>query len=294
MKVLIVGYFTECSKERIINSFPPEWEICIVEPGEEIEYISSCEILIPEHIMVDAKLLEKAKKLRLVQTGAGFDNVDIEACTNKHIWAANAAGVNAVAVAEHTLAFLLEFYKNIAYLDACMKQNLDEKLLSYTGAEVAGKVIGIIGLGAIGRRVAKYCHALDMETIAYDINSDVSCEDYIKKVGLEELIIRSDVVTTHIFLNEQTRGMINQNVFRKMKNSALYINTARGGIVVEEDLINAIKQGEIGGACLDVFEKEPLESNSELRQLKKVILTPHTAGMPDGLKFHKARYAFFL
>lgn len=292
MKVLIVGYYTEDTVSRIREVFPGEWEVTAVRPGKEKDHIQDTDILIPEHIKVDEELLGRAARLKLVQTGAGYDNVDIEACTRHGVRAANAAGVNADAVAEHTFAMILGYYKNLPFLDTFMKQRRDEKLLYYNGAELKGRTIGIIGLGAIGRRVAAYCNAMGIHVLGYDPFVK-ECADYITLSSLEELLKTSDIITVHVYLNEETRHMFSRETFEKMKNTALLVNTARGGIVCQEDLIEALKTGQIGGACLDVFEEEPLPVESELRDLPNVILTPHTAGMPDGLKFHKTRYEFF-
>lgn len=292
MKVLIVGYYTEDTVSRIREVFPREWEVTAVQPGEEKDHIQDTDILIPEHIKVDEELLGRAGRLKLVQTGAGYDNVDIEACTRHGVKAANAAGVNADAVAEHTFAMILGYYKNLPFLDTFMKQRRDEKLLYYNGAELKGRTIGIIGLGAIGRRVAAYCNAMGIHVLGYDPFVK-ECADYITLSSLEELLKTSDIITVHVYLNEETRHMFSRETFEKMKNTALLVNTARGGIVCQEDLIEALKTGQIGGAYLDVFEEEPLPVESELRDLPNVILTPHTAGMPDGLKFHKTRYEFF-
>lgn len=292
MKVLIVGYYTEDTVSRIREVFPREWEVTAVQPGEEKDHIQDTDILIPEHIKVDEELLGRAARLKLVQTGAGYDNVDIEACTRYGVRAANAAGVNADAVAEHTFAMILGYYKNLPFLDTFMKQRRDEKLLYYNGAELKGRTIGIIGLGAIGRRVAAYCNAMGIHVLGYDPFVK-ECADYITLSSLEELLKTSDIITVHVYLNEETRHMFSRETFEKMKNTALLVNTARGGIVCQEDLIEALKTGQIGGACLDVFEEEPLPVESELRDLPNVILTPHTAGMPEGLKFHKTRYEFF-
>ena len=292
MKVLIVGYYTEDTVSRIREVFPREWEVTAVQPGEEKDHIQDTDILIPEHIKVDEELLGRAARLKLVQTGAGYDNVDIEACTRHGVRAANAAGVNADAVAEHTFAMILGYYKNLPFLDTFMKQRRDEKLLYYNGAELKGRTIGIIGLGAIGRRVAAYCNAMGIHVLGYDPFVK-ECADYITLSSLEELLKTSDIITVHVYLNEETRHMFSRETFEKMKNTALLVNTARGGIVCQEDLIEALKTGQIGGACLDVFEEEPLPVESELRDLPNVILMPHTAGMPEGLKFHKTRYEFF-
>lgn len=295
MKILIVGYFSETSKSNIARYFPQDWNVVIVPPGEEmLHHIEDCQVIIPEHIKVDHSLLSAAKKLKLVQTGAGFDNVDVPACTQLGIWVANAAGVNAQAVAEHVMAQILSFYKNIPFLDSFMKNKMDENQLDYTGSELKGKTIGIIGLGAIGKKVAAFCKVFDLNVLAYARHANVQSDDFVKMTDFDTLVNTSDIVSVHIPLNRQTKQLINKAVFKKMKNTTLFINTARGGIVNERDLIVALKNGDIAGACLDVFESEPLPMDSELRNLGNVILTPHTAGMPDGRKFHKNRYDFFI
>jgi D-3-phosphoglycerate dehydrogenase len=295
MKILIVGYFTETSKSNIARHFPEYGDIVIVPPGKEmLHHLEDCQVIIPERIKVDHSLLYRAKKLKLVQTGAGFDHIDIDACTQLGIWAANAAGVNAQAVAEHVMALILSYYKNIPFLDAFMKNRMDENHLNYTGSELKGKTIGIIGLGAIGKKVAEFCRVFDMNVLAYARNAAVGSEGFVKMTDFDSLVSASDIVSVHIPLDQQTKQLINKAVFKKMKNTALFINTARGGIVNERDLTDALKNRDISGACLDVFESEPLPTDSELRNLGNVILTPHTAGMPDGLKFHKKRYDFFV
>lgn len=295
MKILIVGYFTKNSITNIIRHFPDEWEVVIVPPGEEMLYhLNDCQIIIPEHIKVDSNLLSNASKLKLVQTGAGYDNVDIDACTKAGIWVANAAGVNAQAVAEHVMALILSYYKNIPFLDDFMKNRMDENQLNYTGSELRGKTIGIIGLGSVGKKVAEFCRVFDMNVLGYTRNEAVHSDNFVKMTDFDTLVSVSDIVSVHVSLNQQTRHLIDKDVFKKMKNTALFINTARGGIVNERDLIDALINKDISGACLDVFESEPLPITSELRNLSNVILTPHTAGMPDGLKFHKKRYEFFV
>ncbi|WP_433581058.1 NAD(P)-dependent oxidoreductase [Paenibacillus amylolyticus] len=295
MKILIVGYFSETSKSNIARCFPQDWNVVIVPPGKEmLHHIEDCQVIIPEHIKVDHSLLSNAKKLKLVQTGAGFDNVDVPACTQLGIWVANAAGVNAQAVAEHVMALILSYYKNIPILDTFMKNKMDENQLDYTGSELKGKTIGIIGLGAIGKKVAAFCRVFDMNVLAYARNATVQSDGFVKMTDFDTLVSTSDIVSVHVPLNEQTKQLINKTAFKKMKNTSLFINTARGGIINERDLIDALKNGDISGACLDVFESEPLPIDSELRNLGNVILTPHTAGMPDGRKFHKTRYDFFI
>ncbi len=295
MKILIVGHFNESSKSNIVRYFPQNWNVVIVPPGKEmLHHVEDCQVIIPEHIKVDHSLLSIAKNLKLVQTGAGFDNVDIPACTQRGIWVANAAGVNAQAVAEHVMALILSYYKNIPFFDAFMKNRMDENQLDYTGSELEGKTVGIIGFGAIGKKVAAFCQVFDMKVLGYKRNPVPGADDCVKMTDFDTLVSTSDIISVHLPLNPQTKQLINKTTFQKMKNTALFINTARGGIVNEQDLIEALKNGDIAGACLDVFESEPLPLDSELRNLGNVILTPHTAGMPDGRKFHKKRYDFFV
>ncbi|WP_172200122.1 NAD(P)-dependent oxidoreductase [Saccharibacillus qingshengii] len=295
MKILIVGYFSEVSQSTLVKYFPQDWNVVIVPPGNEmLDHIADCHVIIPEPIQVDHSLLSRAPKLKLVQTGAGFDNVDVPACTQLGIWVANAAGVNAQAVAEHVMALILSYYKNIPFLDRFMKNREDESRLDYTGSELEGQTIGIIGLGAIGKKVAAFCNVFDMKVQAYGKTGAVQPDDLAQRTDLDTLLSTSDIISVHLPLNEQTKRLIDKKAFKKMKKNALFINTARGGIVDEQDLIHALKNGDIAGACLDVFESEPLSLDSELRHLNNVILTPHTAGMPDGRKFHRKRYDFFI
>lgn len=295
MKILIVGHFSGTSKATVTRHFPENWDVVIVPPGEEVlHHLNDCQVLIPEHLKVDHSLLSAAPHLKLVQTGAGYDNVDVDACTTLGIWAANAAGVNAQAVADHVLALLLSYYKNIPFLDAFLKNKLDENQLNYTGSELAGKTIGIVGLGAIGKKVAAFCNAFDMNVLACARNPAVTSDGSATITDFDTLVSTADIISVHVPLTQQTKQLFNKAVFQKMKQTALFINTARGGIVKESDLIDALKNRDILGACLDVFESEPLPMNSELRTLDNVILTPHTAGLPDGRKFHKKRYDFFI
>ena len=276
--------------QRIQGIFPDEWKISVLPP-EKINITSiEADVIIPEHIMIDEPFLDRVKHLKLIQTGAGFDNVNIEACTERRVWVANAAGINALAVAEHVFSFILCWYKNIVHLDEMLKQG--EYSVNYIGSELSGKVIGIIGLGNVGTEVARIANTFNMKVLAYDIRT-LKISNHIEFVDFITLLKQSDIVTLHIRLNNQTRHMISQKELSLMKENAFFINTSRGPIVDENALIKSLQVKEIGGAGIDVFETEPLSENSPFRRLKNVILTPHTAGRPDGLKFHQKRYEFF-
>lgn len=293
MKIVIIGNFPDAAKEQIKNRFPEDWEVKFLLSHESaVEELKDADVLIPEHIKVNADLLEKAPRLKLIQTGAGFDNVNLEDCTKYGIQVCNASGVNANAVAEHVMAFILCWYKNINYLDSYLKSHLDERDLNYNGAELSEKTIGIIGLGNVGKKVAEYCNAFHMKVLGYSHKPfDIAG---VQQKDLDGLYQESDIVSIHIPLNESTRHMIDYHVFKKMKSDAVLINTSRGAVINQEQLTLALMQGSIGGACLDVYEDEPLDMDNPLRDLKNVILTPHTAGLPDGVKYHKKRYDFFI
>ena len=291
MKVVITGTYPEITKKKMEESFPKEWNIRVVLPEEVEHELSTADVLIPEHIQVNSDLLKKAPKLKLVQTGVGYDNVSIKDCTEYGVQVCNAAGVNTVAVAEHVMAYILCWYKNIIYLDDYMKSHKTEVELNYFGSELVGKTIGIVGLGNVGKTVAKYCNAFGMRVVGYS-HSEFRI-DAVESLPLDELYRESDIVSIHVPLNKNTRHMVGKAEFQKMKRSSVLINTSRGAVVDELQLVAAIQDGEIGGACLDVYEDEPLSQISPLRNLNHVILTPHTAGLPDGVKYHKKRYDFF-
>ena len=292
MKVVIIGFFPDAAKDRILESFPSAWNVRIVMPDEAEQELTDADVLIPEHIRIDDDLLQKAPKLKLVQTGAGYDNVDLCACTMHGVQVCNAAGVNANAVAEHVMAFILCWYKNIVKLDRFLKMDSDEGGLSYCGAELAEKTIGLVGFGHVGKKVAEYCNAFHMNVLVCSRKPTGAAG--IEQRDLDSLVRDSDIVSLHVSLNESTRHMINADVLAKMKADAVLINTSRGGVIDEPQLLHVLEKGLIGGACLDVFEDEPLHLDHPFRSLENVILTPHTAGLPDGVKYHRKRYEFFV
>ena len=292
MNVVIAGVFPQSSRERIAACFPAGWQLRIVEPAELPRELADAEVLIPEHVPVDAALLEKAPKLRLVQTGAGYDNVDLAACTARAGQVCSAPNVNADAVAEHVMAFLLCWYKNILPLDRFLKSRAPESELFYVGAELSEKTIGIVGMGNVGKKLAACCGAFHMRVLGCSRHPFTL--EGVEPRDLTDLCRESDVISLHVPLTADTRHLIGAEALGLMKPDALLINTARGAVIDEAALVEALRQRRIGGACLDVFEDEPLPVDSPLRELENVILTPHTAGLPDGVKFHKKRCAYFI
>ncbi len=289
MKVIIFRKAPETIKQLIIGQFPLQWQVMVLGIDEITTELIDADAIIPEGEPVDAVFLDRAQNLKLVQTGAGYDNVNIEECTLRKIHVANAAGVNARAVAEHVLAFILCWCKNMARLDRVIKSGKWD--FEYIGGELSGKTIGIVGLGNIGKEVARLAAAFDMKVLGYHrhpIDSDLDFES----TDFETLLRRSDIVSVNVRLTPKTRHLIGQRQLELMKNDAFFINTARGAVVDETALVEALRNGKIAGAGLDVFENEPLPVNSPLRQFNNVILTPHMASEPDALYFHAKRFKF--
>ena len=270
--------------------FPKDWEILTVSADEFENAIADAEVIIPEGTAINRRVLALAPGLKFIQAGAGYDNIDIDACTERGIYVANAAGVNARAVAEHVFAFILVWYKNIIALDGALKRG--EFSVDYTGSELSEKVIGVVGLGNIGREVCRLAAAFHMKVFGYHHRRTETVPD-TDVVELHTLLGQSDIITMHVALNNQTHHLIGQKEFELMKEDVFFINTSRGGVVDEATLIESLRKKKIGGAGLDVFETEPLPEESPLRKLNNVILSPHNAGEPDGLFFHKKRFQFF-
>ncbi len=290
MKVVVFGDFSEDARHRILAIFPDAWDIIVGRGGDWPSAIKDADVIIPENMAVDARLLAGLEKLKLVQTGAGYDNVDINACTRQRVWVANGSGVNARAVAEHVLGLMLCRAKNFLFLDRKMRAGHDD--VAYSGGELCEKTIGIVGLGNIGRAVAHLVHALQMNILAFH-HRPVEVPDFIQVTDLDTLLRQSDFVSLHVALNTDTYHLIGARELALMKKDAFLINTARGSVVDESALVDALAASAIGGAGLDVFETEPLPATSPLRRLDNVILTPHMAGAPDGFKFHHRRFVFF-
>ncbi len=223
---------------------------------------------------VTKEVLERCPKLRAVSRyGAGYDRVDTKAARSLGISVSNTPGANAQAVAELAFGMLLSLARNIPYLH---EETRNGKWIRSTGTELFGKTIGIIGLGAIGKKLARCCGGFNMRILAYDPYIQ---EDYCKKHGIESvsfhtLLRESDFITLHLPLNESTYHIIDAEAFQNMKHSAILVNASRGGIIDEETAYHALTAGKLGGLGLDAFEKEPPEA-SVLFKLPNVIATPH-------------------
>jgi len=223
---------------------------------------------------VTEELLSHAPKLKLVaRAGVGLDNVDAKACQARGIKVVNTPGASTNSVAELALAMMFAICRKLPKADSSMKGKLWLKK-ELTGTEIMGKTLGIVGLGRIGASLAIKAQALGMIVLYYDPRQEGAAIG--KKVSLDELFASSDYISLHVPLTPETKGMIGTASIAKMKKNAVIVNTARGGLVDEEALYNALKEGRIGGAALDVYPAEPY--SGKLCELPNVVLTPHIAG----------------
>lgn len=228
---------------------------------------------------VTRKVIEAGQELRVIgRAGAGVDNIDLEAATRKGVVVMNTPGGNSVSAAEHAFALLLSLARKIPFADASLRRGGWEKS-GFTGQELENKILGILGLGKIGSILAQRAIGFHMKVLAFD---PFVSEKYANDLGaelasLEQVLAQSDFISLHLPVNEKTQGIINKHTLSLMKPGALLVNTARGNLVVENDVADALAEGRLAGAGLDVFEKEP-EINPRLLKSDRVVLTPHIAG----------------
>jgi D-3-phosphoglycerate dehydrogenase / 2-oxoglutarate reductase len=260
----------------------PGWEIVMPEQigGALATQLESADALIVRStVQVNADLLAGARKLRVIgRAGVGVDNIELEPATRQGIAVMNTPGANAVAVSEHTLAMMLSMARHLCRANRLTHAGQWEKK-SLQGSELRGKTLGIVGLGRIGMEVARRAHAFGMVLLAHDpfVSAAVAKEQGIRMATLDEVYAAADYLTLHVGLTPQTAGMINAASLAKMKPGLRLVNCARGELVEEADLAEALRQGRIAAAALDVFAEEPLP-RSPLKGLDQVILTPHIAG----------------
>ncbi len=248
-----------------------------LSPEEQKSIIGDYDALvIRSATKVTQDLLDAAKRLKVVgRAGIGLDNVDIPAATKHGVIVMNTPGGNVITTAEHAIAMMMSLTRNIPWGTASLKAGKWEKK-NLEGRELYNKVVGIIGFGKIGSIVADRARGLKMQVIIYDpyVTSERIEKAGYSGVTLDELYCRSDYITVHVPKLKDTVSLLNKDAFDKMKKGVMIINCARGGIVNEADLYDALKSGKVAGAALDVFEKEP-PGNSPLFELDKVICTPH-------------------
>lgn len=277
-----LGYDIDTSVLKTIGDFE-EHEAADLETTRE--YIKDADVIIFNKTRMNEELLKDAPNVKMLAiTATGFDNIDLEYCKSRGIAAANVKAYSTPAVAQHTFAMALFVLEKISYYDEYVKSgryssqsgfcNFDEKY-----NELSGKTWGIIGMGNIGRSVARIAEAFDCKVIFYSASGNSTCTDY-ERVDLDTLLKESDVLSIHCPLSDRTRNLINRDTLKLMKKSAILINVARGPVVNDADLAEALNNGTIAGAGLDVLGVEPMEKDNPLGLIKdsrKLLITPHMA-----------------
>ena len=247
-----------------------------------IYHTSSAKDELPRRWFVSAELLARCPELLCVSSaGAGYDTVDVAACTKAGVALVNQAGGNANSVAELTFGLIISLSRRVIEVDRRLRNERGFKREDVMGHEIGGKVLGIIGIGHVGTRVAALAHAFGMSVLATDpyLTEEEIARRGAVSVSLEDLLARSDVVSLHCPRAPDTIGMIDASAYQRMKQGALFITTARGGIHDEAALSAALASGHIGGAGLDVWDKEPPPLDHPLLRLNGVIAGYHTAGV---------------
>ena len=280
MKVLVsdpvandgVEYLRQHAEVDVKTGLKPE-ELIQIVPGYDA-------LVVRSETKVTARVIEAGARLQVIgRAGVGIDNIDVPAATRRGIVVVNAPTGNNIAAAEHTIGMMLALARNIPQAHASLKGGVWQRS-RFMGVELRDKLLGIVGLGKIGTEVARRAQGLEMRVLAYDpyLSAEHARRLGIEAVSLDELLPRVDFITFHVPLTPQTRGLIGPEQFRRMKPSARLINCARGGIIDETALADALNQGLVAGAALDVFTQEPLPLDHPLLQSEKVVVTPHLGG----------------
>lgn len=302
MKILVTARFDEASLETLRRYGKVEYtgfaESQRVLAGSKlVRALDGVHVFVTEVDQVKGYVLKKTPDLKVIACCRGDPvNVDVEAATDHGIMVLNTPGRNADGVADLTVLFMLALLRHFLPLAAMLRQPGDgmEKLArafyDYRGAELWGKTVGLVGLGAVGRRVAERLRPFGARVVACDPYAapEDGAAVGATLVGLDELLGESDIVSLHAPLTEETKGMIGEEEFRKMKPGAYFINTARAGLTDEEALYRALKDGHLAGAALDVFLEEPPPPDHPLLTLPNVIATPHIGGNTAEVAIHQS------
>ena len=276
-KILVSDPVAQAGVDILAKSFPVDSRQKLTQE-ELIAIIPEYDALVVRsETKVTKEVIAAATNLKVIgRAGVGVDNIDVEAATQRGVVVLNAPEGNTIAATEHTMAMILALARNVPQAYASLQKGLWERS-KFTGVEVRGKTLGILGLGRIGSGVAKRALALEMNIIAYDpfIRAEQAEALGIEIGELDEVFAKADFISLHLPLTADTRKLINKKAFAKMKNGVRIVNVARGGVIDEIDLAAAIEAGIVAGAAIDVFEKEPVDPENPLLKSLKVIATPH-------------------
>jgi len=279
---------------RITSDMRPDDALAVLKDAHAYQLIPSGDE-VPEALRATADLLQHCPKLLAISSsGSGVDTIDIEACTKAGVLVVNQAGANAEAVAEHTLAMMLSLLKRIGEADQKLRRGWSAPRTDLIGRNLEGRTIGIIGIGFIGKRVATICRdVFGCRVLAFDpyVDADEIRARHAEPVDFKTLLEHSEIVSIHCPRTDETMGMMGADELSAMPTGALIISTARGGIIEEAALKEALDTGQIAGAGLDVWDREPPPADHPLLAYDTVIASPHTAGVTLDSRANVARYA---
>lgn len=288
MKILIADCATLVQNNDLSLDVFAKFGEVICNPNisreELLETVHNYDMILCNKTVIDKIVIEKATKLKYIGLFAtGYNNIDTSAARERGITVCNAGSYSTSAVAQQVFAYILNHYNKInTYNDFVQsggwQQSPAFSVLCYPTDELCGKTLGIVGYGSIGKRVAEIALAFEMKVLVY--TRTPKSDKNVTFVTFDELLSKSDVITAHCPLNPQSREIFNANAFSKMRDGAYFINTARGGIVNELDLANALKSGKLSGAAIDVLSHEPMTPDCMLKGIPNLIITPHTAWAP--------------
>jgi D-3-phosphoglycerate dehydrogenase len=260
--------------------------VAVDSEGEVIEAIAGADVVLNSSLPMPPSVIETLTNCKLiVRLGHGYEGVDLDASTDAGIIVCNAAGATSEEVSNHALSLMLYLARRLYELNPGTRAGRWGELWSREAcSQIWGETVGIFGLGHIGRSFARKVNALRMNVIAHDpyVGHWADLEENVRMVEFSELVETSDFISIHAPFNGETRNQFNADVFRRMKPSAYLVNTGRGGIVSEADLVAALRTNEIAGAAIDVFETEPQGDDNPLFEFDNVIVTPHVAGSSPG------------
>ena len=285
-RIVISEFMDDAAVAALARAHDVRYDAALVDRRDElVASIASADALIVRNrTRVDAALLAGARALRVVgRLGVGLDNIDVDACRARNVMVIAATGANARAVAEYVVAVAMMLVRGAFATTSEVAAGAWPRAALSSGREIEGKVMGIVGFGGIGRLTGRLARAIGMQAIGHDpmlpASSPVWADEANEALALADVVARADVLTLHVPLDPSTRHLIDAQALASMKRDAVLINTARGGVVDEHALAAALRNGALGGAAVDVFEREPLPAGSPLAGCPNVILTPHIGGL---------------
>lgn len=300
-RVIFLNQLPQKIIDVVVSQNPPGFTTDLLDGKrsvrEQIFAVKNADFILHFGTPLEDEVLSAARKTKMVQMmAAGYDEMNLKLMEKLKIPCATNGGANSWAVSDHTLMLMLALNKKLALADRSVRNGTwNVSVGGLNTYEMAGKLVGLIGFGSIGKQVAQRLRGFDSVVQYYDMyppGEKVERELKVSSVSLDELFRTSDIVSLHTPLNDATRHLVNQDRLSAMKTSALLINTARGPVIEEKALIQALQTGEIAGAGLDVFEHEPIDPTNPLSKMDNVVLTPHIAGITWDTWSRRAKFAY--